>query len=138
MVSLGARGCIARGRHNQVGACPAPRVQVEDTIGAGDYFTSGFLYAYLHGCNLQQCAVTGCSAGAEAVQTQGALLSEAAWQRLRVGVAGAVAAAGSKSSSSSRDGACKQVMATQQQQQQQCLVNGAAAAAAGGVAAALV
>jgi fructose-1-phosphate kinase PfkB-like protein len=61
-----------------------------DTIGAGDYFTSGFLYAYLLGCSLQQCAAAGCQAGSEAVQTKGAILSGAAWQRLRSNIAAVV------------------------------------------------
>jgi hypothetical protein len=63
---------------------------VVDTIGAGDYFTSGFLYAYLLGCSLQQCAAVGCQAGSEAVQTKGAILSDAAWQRLRGNIAAIV------------------------------------------------
>eukprot|EP00878_Enallax_costatus_P015473 GHUV01016208.1.p1 GENE.GHUV01016208.1~~GHUV01016208.1.p1 ORF type:complete len:314 (+),score=77.91 GHUV01016208.1:810-1751(+) len=83
VVSLGARGCIARARDGRVGSSPAGGVKVVDTIGAGDYFTSGFLYAHLLGCSLQQCAAVGCAAGSEAVQTKGAILSDAAWQRLR-------------------------------------------------------
>jgi hypothetical protein len=63
---------------------------VIDTIGAGDYFTSGFLYAYLLGGSLQQCAAVGCQAGSEAVQTKGAILSDAAWQRLRSNIAAVV------------------------------------------------
>eukprot|EP00775_Hariotina_reticulata_P013102 gene13102-13230_t len=65
------------------GTAPAGGVKVVDTIGAGDYFTSGFLYAYLMGCSLQQCAAVGCQAGSAAVQTRGAILSDAAWQQLR-------------------------------------------------------
>jgi hypothetical protein len=134
VVSLGARGCIARGRHGGLGACPAPHVTVIDTIGAGDYFTSGFLHAYIHGCSLQQCAVAGCSAGAEAVQTQGALLSEAAWQRLRAAVAGAAAencngsSSRSSTSSSSKLGL---MVGSMRAEQQQSLVNAAVEAAAG-------
>ncbi len=47
MTSLGARGCVARGAGGEVGAAPACRVVVQDTIGAGDFFTAGFLSAYL-------------------------------------------------------------------------------------------
>lgn len=86
VVSLGARGCIARARGGRVGSSPAGGVKVVDTIGAGDCFTSGFLYAHLMGCSLQQCAAVGCAAGSEAVQTKGAILSDAAWQRLRSNV----------------------------------------------------
>lgn len=87
VVSLGARGCVARTQDGRVGSSPAGGVKVVDTIGAGDYFTSGFLYAYLMGCSLQQCAAVGCAAGSEAVQTKGATLDDAAWHRLRSKVA---------------------------------------------------
>jgi sugar/nucleoside kinase (ribokinase family) len=93
VVSLGARGCVARARGGRVGTAPAGGVKVVDTIGAGDYFTSGFLYAYLKGCSLQQCAAVGCQAGSAAVQTRGAILSDAAWQQLRSNVEAVVSAA---------------------------------------------
>jgi sugar/nucleoside kinase (ribokinase family) len=83
VVSLGARGCVAKSRQGAYGMAPACLVDVKDTIGAGDYFTSGFLYGYLQGASLQQCAVCGCAAGAEAVQAVGAELSEGAYERLR-------------------------------------------------------
>lgn len=86
VVSLGARGCIARARDGSVGRAPAGGVKVVDTIGAGDYFTSGFLYAHLMGCSLAQCAAVGCASGSEAVQVKGSILSEAAWQGLRARV----------------------------------------------------
>ncbi len=47
VVSLGARGCMARSSTEEAASCPAADVAVVDTIGAGDYFTSGFLHAYL-------------------------------------------------------------------------------------------
>jgi sugar/nucleoside kinase (ribokinase family) len=86
VVSLGARGCVARARDGRLGVAPAGGVQVVDTIGAGDYFTSGFLYAHLMGCGLAACARVGCMAGSEAVQVKGSILSEAAWQGLRARV----------------------------------------------------
>jgi sugar/nucleoside kinase (ribokinase family) len=83
VVSLGAKGCVARHRDGTVGRAPAGGVKVVDTIGAGDYFTSGFLVAHLMGCSLQQCAAVGCQSGSEAVKVKGSILSEAAWQSLR-------------------------------------------------------
>jgi len=83
VVSLGARGCVARAKDGAVARAPAGGVKVVDTIGAGDYFTSGFLYAHLMGCSLQQCAAVGCQAGSEAVKVKGSILSEQAWQSLR-------------------------------------------------------
>ncbi|GLI71363.1 hypothetical protein VaNZ11_016552 [Volvox africanus] len=83
VTSLGARGCVARGADGEQGASPASRVMVVDTIGAGDFFTAGFLSAYLGGASLQQCCAAGCAAGAEAVQAVGAELPPAAFDRLR-------------------------------------------------------
>lgn len=93
VVSLGARGCVARARDGTVARAPAGGVKVVDTIGAGDYFTSGFLHAHLKGCSLQQCAAVGCLAGSEAVKVKGSILSEAAWQSLRSRVDEVVAGA---------------------------------------------
>ncbi|EFJ42029.1 hypothetical protein VOLCADRAFT_119562 [Volvox carteri f. nagariensis] len=83
VTSLGARGCVARGADGEEGASPACRVSVVDTIGAGDFFTAGFLSAYLRGASLQHCCAAGCAAGAEAVQAVGAELPTAAFERLR-------------------------------------------------------
>jgi sugar/nucleoside kinase (ribokinase family) len=93
VVSLGARGCVARSKDGTVARAPAGGVKVVDTIGAGDYFTSGFLHAHLKGCSLQQCAAVGCLAGSEAVKVKGSILSEAAWQSLRSRVVEVVAGA---------------------------------------------
>ncbi|GLC40082.1 hypothetical protein PLESTB_000627100 [Pleodorina starrii] len=92
VTSLGARGCVARGAEGEEGASPACRVAVVDTIGAGDFFTAGFLSAYLRGASLQQCAAAGCAAGAEAVQTKGAELPPAAFDRLRTSLESILAA----------------------------------------------
>jgi sugar/nucleoside kinase (ribokinase family) len=48
VISLGPKGCIARAKDGSRGASDAAKVTVVDTIGAGDCFTAGFLYAYLH------------------------------------------------------------------------------------------
>jgi sugar/nucleoside kinase (ribokinase family) len=92
VVSLGARGAVARAADGESGSSPAAAVRVVDTIGAGDLFSSGFLYAYLMGCRLAACCAAGCAAGAEAVQARGAALGGEAWARLRGAVAGLVAA----------------------------------------------
>ncbi|KAG2441983.1 hypothetical protein HYH02_009776 [Chlamydomonas schloesseri] len=104
VTSLGARGCVARAADGGHGAAAACRVPVVDTIGAGDFFTAGFLAAYLRGGSLTQCAAAGCASGAEAVQAKGAELPAEAFERLRAAIdgiltaqpaaGGAVAAAG--------------------------------------------
>jgi hypothetical protein len=90
VVSLGARGAVARAATGEAGSAAASKVAVVDTIGAGDLFSAGFLYALLRGSPLSTCCAAGCAAGAEAVQARGTALSGAAWRRLRATIAGLV------------------------------------------------
>jgi hypothetical protein len=79
-----ARNCAqpAKGRGSSSWACTD--LSLCRSRRAGDFFTAGFLTAYLRGGSLQQCAAAGCAAGCEAVQTKGAELPPAAFTRLRV------------------------------------------------------
>lgn len=52
MISLGAKGCRASDGSSTVTAAAKP-VEVADTIGAGDSFVAGFLYASLAHAPLQ-------------------------------------------------------------------------------------
>ena len=52
-IKLGAEGAIA-GRKGEVAQVPALKMDVVDTVGAGDTFDSGFLYGYLHQWPLQK------------------------------------------------------------------------------------
>lgn len=65
---------------------------VVDTVGAGDLFTSGCLFALLSGASLQACTLCGCAAGSAAVQTAGAELAAEALQQLRDTIRGILAA----------------------------------------------
>ena len=47
VVSRGPRGCTVRSADGKTASAPAADVKVVDTVGAGDFFTSGFLTAYL-------------------------------------------------------------------------------------------
>ncbi|GAX77562.1 hypothetical protein CEUSTIGMA_g5006.t1 [Chlamydomonas eustigma] len=82
VVSKGPKGCAARNASGETASAPAAGVKVVDTVGAGDFFTAGFLSAYLQAAPLQTCAEAGCAAGSEAVQASGAELSPAALIRL--------------------------------------------------------
>ncbi|PSC70913.1 carbohydrate kinase [Micractinium conductrix] len=86
VVSRGSKGCSARAAGGGSAAAAASAATVVDTIGAGDFFTAGFLYALLSGASLQACAASGCAAGTAAVQVAGAELGEAVLQRLQASI----------------------------------------------------
>ena len=72
VVSRGKKGCIA-GNGSVLASAPAASVKVEDTIGAGDYFSASFLYTWIETKgNVEKACVAGCMGGAAAVQTAGA------------------------------------------------------------------
>lgn len=80
--TLGSRGAVAVSS-GLTARCHASKVQVADTVGAGDAFCGAFLAAYMRGAQLQVCVEMGCAAGAEAVQCHGARLPGTSIQSLR-------------------------------------------------------
>ena len=85
--SRGKRGCVAMNAEGERSESRAEGVEVIDTTGAGDTFTSGFLHAYLAGGSLRQCGDAGCAAGAEVVQVRGAEMDDDRWRRVREKIA---------------------------------------------------
>lgn len=92
VVSRGSDGCIAGAQKKNglsgtrsivMAQCPANTVTVVDTIGAGDHFSAGFLYALMHGTSLQDACHCACLAGGAAVQVQGAHLSHTHMSELK-------------------------------------------------------
>jgi len=72
VVMMGKEGCWVKSG-NEKYACPADVVANPiDTTGAGDLFAAGFLYGYLQGYTLQQCARLGSLSGCEVVKVLGA------------------------------------------------------------------
>lgn len=63
VVKRGAHGCTVATRERSVDI-PAFKVKPVDTTGAGDVFNAGFVYAYLRGKPLPECAKYGNAAGA--------------------------------------------------------------------------
>jgi sugar/nucleoside kinase (ribokinase family) len=74
VVSRGKKGCVAADRNGTRAVAAADDVKVIDTVGAGDYFSAGFLHAWLDGASLETCAKCGCACGSAAVQVEGAEL----------------------------------------------------------------
>lgn len=69
-IKLGAQGGIAR-RGQETAHTPALKVDVVDTIGAGDSFDSGFLYGYLNGWDLARCLRLGTVCGSLSMRATG-------------------------------------------------------------------
>lgn len=80
VVSRGPKGCVAAATGVdgtvQLASAPAACVKVVDTIGAGDHFSAGFLYALAHGATLETACQCGCIAGAAAVEVSGAQVDD--------------------------------------------------------------
>lgn len=73
-VKLGEGGSLVA---DQTGSCfcPAFRVPVVDTTGAGDSFSAGLLYGWIHGLSLPACALLASALGALATTVYGAGLA---------------------------------------------------------------
>jgi pfkB family carbohydrate kinase len=63
------------------------RVVVQDSVGAGDSFSAGWLAGYLAGAPLAACAAAGCAAGTAAVQAVGGIPDDKAQAALRKRIA---------------------------------------------------
>jgi 2-dehydro-3-deoxygluconokinase len=68
---LGAKGATVYSSSGE-SHCDAFPVIVADTLGAGDCYTSGFLFALTHGYDLAFANVCGCAAGAMSLVKPGA------------------------------------------------------------------
>ena len=78
-VKLGSRGALVYSRDGVL-RVPAKRVQVADTIGAGDSFNAGYLSRFLQGGGTNECACAGIAAAAHCVTRVG---GTAAFEGLR-------------------------------------------------------
>lgn len=81
IVTLGEQGCWTTSGDYQC-QCSAYSVDVEDTIGAGDLFISGFLHGYLTGETLQACTRWGTLLASYAVQVVGGEIPDYLWEEV--------------------------------------------------------
>ena len=70
VVKLGAEGALAR-RGDRQWFSPALKLDVVDSVGAGDSFNAGFLHQYLRGADIEACLRAGNLAGALSVTRPG-------------------------------------------------------------------
>ena len=81
-VKLGREGSCIKDK-NGIVRVPAELVKAVDTTGAGDLWQAGFLYGYLNGCPMADCARFGSITAAEVVQVIGADIPEERWSIIR-------------------------------------------------------
>lgn len=74
VVTLGADGAVYAEPAGEAGHCPAPAVDVVDTVGAGDAFVGALAVALATGAGLAEAVAAGVAAGSEAVTRPGARL----------------------------------------------------------------
>lgn len=90
VISHGPKGCWV-GCEDSVIHCPAFPVDPVDTIGAGDFFSAGFLHGILQKVPLKECARYGALMGRAAVLSAGAQIEQKHWTGLEeeIGAGGA-------------------------------------------------
>lgn len=81
VILVGKEGCWV-GSRGRIFQMKPPVVAVKDTTGAGDMFASGFLYGFVTGKSLEECAKLGNLLGSSCVQVEGAELPDAMWNEI--------------------------------------------------------
>ena len=71
VVTLGSKGVVAANDAGEFVQRPGHKVNVIDTIGAGDAFTAGFLHCYFEGRPLEACCDFANALGALVSETRG-------------------------------------------------------------------
>ena len=69
IVTLGADGAVYADVHGQKGWCPARKVEVRDTTGAGDAFCAGAVIGLTHGKTMEEACQIGSTLSASVITT---------------------------------------------------------------------
>ncbi len=75
-VKLGAHGALAQS-HGARARAPGYAMQVVDTVGAGDSFDAGFVYALLQGWQLERALRMACACGSLSTRAAGGTAAQA-------------------------------------------------------------
>ena len=70
VIKLGAKGAIAK-RKSETWRSDALKVDVVDTVGAGDSFDAGYIHRFLQGAEPQECLKSGNAVGAYSTTQEG-------------------------------------------------------------------
>jgi len=82
VVNVGEHGSYIGHAEKQVHIAPAGTSTVVDTTGAGDLWTSGFLFGLVNDFPLQKCGELGALCGYEVCQVIGANIPEEGWKKI--------------------------------------------------------
>ena len=63
IITMGGKGAVYADKNGLKGHCPARRVEVKDTTGAGDSFNAGFVYGFVTGMPVEECLKRGNGCG---------------------------------------------------------------------------
>ncbi len=74
-VKLGEKGAVAYA-HGKEYRASAMKVDVVDTVGAGDNFDAGFVYGYLNGMDIERCLRIGCMCGSYSTMKAGGIAGQ--------------------------------------------------------------
>lgn len=69
IVTMGEKGAVFADIHGNSGFCPARRVNVKDTTGAGDAFCAGVAIGLTHGKTMQEACRIGAHLAASVIVT---------------------------------------------------------------------
>ena len=69
IVTMGGRGAVYADKNGVKGYCPARRVEVKDTTGAGDSFCAGVAIGLTYGKNLAESCEIGAHLAASVIVT---------------------------------------------------------------------
>ena len=69
IVTMGADGAVYADMHGEMGYCPARKVEVKDTTGAGDAFCAGAAIGLTYGKNLKEACEIGSMLAASVIVT---------------------------------------------------------------------
>ncbi|HTX78022.1 MAG TPA: carbohydrate kinase family protein [Longilinea sp.] len=75
VIKLGAQGALAR-QGDETTTAPGLKVDVVDTVGAGDTFDSGFLYGYLAHWPLERSLRLACICGSLSTRAAGGIMAQ--------------------------------------------------------------
>jgi len=86
VLKVGERGSYISSKDKIIKIAPEAADHVVDTTGAGDLWTSGFIFGFANGYPLEKCGELGSACGSEVCRVVGAQIPEKGWERIKKNV----------------------------------------------------